>query len=83
MENLKKLISWVLTISPIWLRALILALTAALIFLVSMTSCSRSVLRFSGSGDVTYEYLGTGRSGYLPPPQSSSMGSTRSSSDSR
>lgn len=42
MEKFKNLLSWLKTL-PVWLRSLILALVAGLIFCLSLTSCGQTV----------------------------------------
>lgn len=57
MEILKKLIVWLKSLTPVWLRAVVLALVAVLIFIFSLTGCGITTARVrtmdSGQASIT------------------------------
>lgn len=57
MENLKPLLNWLRSL-PRWARIVVIAVVAALTFVLSFTSCSRSLFAVRGTGDFEYIYEG-------------------------
>lgn len=57
METLKKLIEWLKLLTPTWLRAVVLILFAALIFIFSLSGCGITTARVrtmdSGQASIT------------------------------
>ena len=55
METLNKFFAWIKSIGPIWLRALLLVLFAAILFIMTFTSCgaSKSTVRVYNRADST------------------------------
>lgn len=65
LETLKRL--------PTWARIAVVSALALIAFCLSMTSCSRSVLRFRGQGDIDYMYQGSS----APNPSALEQNKTR------
>ncbi len=58
LEFIKQLIGW-LKNQSITIRLIIITLLAALVAVLSFTSCARSSMRFKGIGEVEYIYKGS------------------------
>lgn len=58
LEFIKQLIGW-LKPQPVTIRLIIITLLAALVAVLSFTSCARSSMRFKGTGEVEYVYKGS------------------------
>ena len=65
-EYFTKLMGW-LKGQPTTIRLIVITLLAALVAVLSFTSCARSSMRFKGTGEVEYIYKGS-----LGPPLSNS-----------
>lgn len=54
METIKKLLDWLKLITPLWLRAVLLLLTSAILFIITL-SCgtTRAVVHTRDSGKAT------------------------------
>lgn len=55
METIKKFFTWIKSIAPIWVRALLLLLLAGVLFIMTLTSCgaSKSTVRVYNRADST------------------------------
>lgn len=55
METIKKILSWLIAISPTWLRAVVVFLLACLVFIYTLTACgtTRAVVHTKDSGTAT------------------------------
>lgn len=58
LESIKQLVGWLKT-QPTTIRLIIITLLAALVAVLSFTSCARSSMRFKGTGEVEYIYKGS------------------------
>ena len=58
LEFIKKLVGWLKT-QPTTIRLIVITLLAALVAVLSFTSCARSSMRFRGIGEVEYIYKGS------------------------
>lgn len=56
-ESLKNLVGWLKT-QPTTIRLILITLFAALLAVLSFTSCARSSMCFKGTGEVEYIYKG-------------------------
>lgn len=55
METIKKILSWLIAITPTWLRAVVVFLLASLVFIYTLTACgtTRAVVHTKDSGTAT------------------------------
>lgn len=57
METLRKVVEWLKSLTPVWLRAVVLALVAVLIFIFSLSGCGITTARVrtmdSGQASIT------------------------------
>ena len=58
VESIKQLVGWLKT-QPTTIRLIVVILTAALLAVLSFTSCARSSMCFKGTGEVEYIYKGS------------------------
>ena len=58
LEFIKQLVGWLKT-QPTTIRLIVVILFAALLAVLSFTSCARSSMRFKGTGEVEYIYKGS------------------------
>lgn len=58
LESIKQLVGWLKT-QPTTIRLFVVLLFAALLVVLSFTSCARSSMCFKGTGEVEYIYKGS------------------------
>ena len=58
LESIKQLVGWLKT-QPTTIRLIVVLLAAALLAVLSFTSCARSSMCFKGTGEVEYIYKGS------------------------